>query len=204
MFVVGDELDTCDLAVTSDELEHDTQGSARHPHGAGAPVHDCGARTGGAAREPRRDSFRSEPLLGSEPDRCLVRAQNHVRVEDLQETPEVRATCGAEEGIDQFRVGDPIRRAIGAPSLHPSTGAAGQLASSRRCPTENRCDLVERDCEHVVQDECHPLGRGKQLQHDQHGGADRIGQDRLLFGVQDMSWRRGRLGQRRIERQLGS
>src|SRR5262250_129115 len=48
--------------------------------------------------------------------------------------------------------------------------AAGQLAGrGRRAPHDDR-DVLERDCEHVVQDECEPFGGRQRVQDYQQRG----------------------------------
>jgi hypothetical protein len=44
-------------------------------------------------------------------------------------------------------------------------------------------DLVEGDCEQVVQHEREPLGGRQRVQHHEQRGAHRVGQHRLPFGV---------------------
>jgi hypothetical protein len=52
-------------------------------------------------------------------------------------------------------------------------GGVGRLA-------QDMADLVERDREHIVQDERQPLARAQRVEHHEQGEADRIGQRHLL------------------------
>ena len=56
-------------------------------------------------------------------------------------------------------------------------------------------DVIERDREHVVQDEGEPLGGRQRVQDHQQRGTDGVGQQRLLFGVDAVRAADGRLGQ---------
>jgi hypothetical protein len=48
---------------------------------------------------------------------------------------------------------------------------------------DDRCDLLERHREHVVQHEREPLRRAQRLKHDQQREPDRVGQQRFVLGI---------------------
>ena len=60
---------------------------------------------------------------------------------------------------------------------------AGQLAGGLRRPLDDRRDLVERHGEHVVQHERQPLGRRQGVQHHEQRHSHRVGQHRLVLGI---------------------
>ena len=64
-----------------------------------------------------------------------------------------------------------------------AAGAAGQLAAGARGPADGLGDLVERDREHVVQDERHPLPRRQPVQHLQQRGVHLVVQGHAVGGV---------------------
>jgi hypothetical protein len=63
--------------------------------------------------------------------------------------------------------------------LAPWTLRRARLAS---CRADDRSNLVEGDCEHVVQDEGDPLGRSQHLQHHEEAKSDRVRRQGMLFG----------------------
>ena len=74
-------------------------------------------------------------------------------------------------------------RQLASRALDPPAGATGQLAGrGGRAPDDGR-DVIERDGEHVVQDECEPFGGRQRVQDDQQRGTDGVGQQRIVFGV---------------------
>jgi hypothetical protein len=78
-----------------------------------------------------------------------------------------------------------------------------ELAGRLGGPVDDRRDLVERDGEHVVQDEGQPFGRGQRLEHDQQRQADRVGEQRLVLGVGPVCGIDDRVGNVHVERLLG-
>lgn len=70
------------------------------------------------------------------------------------------------------------RRSVRGEDL--AAGAAGDHLGGVGGLAQDSADFVERDCEHVVQDERQALARGERVEHYEQGEADRIGQRRLL------------------------
>jgi hypothetical protein len=70
--------------------------------------------------------------------------------------------------------------------LDPAPGPAGELPGGLRGTAHDSADGVERNGEHVVEDEGHALLGRHRIEHDQQGRADRLGQDdrlrRVSFG----------------------
>jgi hypothetical protein len=63
------------------------------------------------------------------------------------------------------------------------TGPAGQHLRRRGTAAEYRGDRVERDLEHVMEDERHPLGRGEGVHDDVQREADGVREQGLLLGI---------------------
>ena len=140
---------------------------------------NCASCANGMAR---RATF-SAPWTTRERSAALVGAQHDVGVQDRDEALEVTVTGGGEEGVDDaaLLVQVRVRRRGGA--LDAAAGAAGELARGGRGAVDQRADLVEGHGEHVVQDEGEPLGGRERLEHDQQGEPDRVGEQRLVLGV---------------------
>lgn len=80
-------------------------------------------------------------------------------------------TCG-DELFDQLLMlgaGDIGGTCRGLPESDP--GSAGELAAGSHRAAHRRRDLLERHCEHVMQDERHPLTGAQRAQHLQQGTA---------------------------------
>ena len=118
--------------------------------------------------------------------RAEVGSQDDVRIEQGDERVEVasRELPG--------RTRRPPRRCrarsgSGAGISAPLTRRRARLASCRAAtgvrPTIER-DLVERQLEHVVEHEGQPLGRREGVEHDEEREADRVGQQRLVLGLE--------------------
>jgi hypothetical protein len=114
-----------------------------------------------------------------------IGAQDHPGVEHRDQGIEVAASRGREERVDHLaltgQVGVWVRH---SGALDPAPGAAGQLPDRRRGSARQARDVLERQVEHVVQDERQPLGRAQGVEHDQQGQADRVGQQRLELRLQ--------------------
>jgi hypothetical protein len=79
-----------------------------------------------------------------------------------------------------------VTRAPGTPSTRAgwsSAGSAGQHLRGRGAPAQDRGDRVERDLEHVVEDERHPLRRGEGIHDDVQRQADRVGEQGFGLGI---------------------
>jgi len=68
-------------------------------------------------------------------------------------------------------------------AAHPAAGAARELPRRLRAAVDDLGDLVERDREHVVEDEGEPLGGRQRLEHDEQRESDRVGKQPFLLGV---------------------
>ena len=122
---------------------------------------------------------------GCGPPGAGVDAQHDVGVEHGDEGVEIAPTRRQEEGVDHLALTREIgvgRRYVGA--LHAASGPAGELPRRRGGPTDHRGDLLERQLEHVMEHERQPLGRGQGVEHDEERQADRVGQQRLLLGLE--------------------
>jgi hypothetical protein len=75
-----------------------------------------------------------------------------------------------------------------------SPRTACELTGRDRRPTDDRRDFLERQREHVVEDECESLCRAQRLEHDEQGEADGVGQQRLVLGIVSVLERNDRLG----------
>ena len=114
---------------------------------------------------------------------AAVGAQHDLGVEDGDERVEVTVAGGGEEGVDHLALAAEVGVGHGRVALHPAPGPAGQLAGGVRGAADHRGDVVEGHGEHVVEHEGQPLGRRQRVEHDEEGEADRVGQQRLLLGI---------------------
>ena len=62
-------------------------------------------------------------------------------------------------------------------------GAAGQLLRGGFGTVKGTGDVGKRHAEHVVQDEREPLGGSQGIEHHEQRQPDRLGEQRLVFGV---------------------
>ena len=111
-----------------------------------------------------------------------VGAQHDVRVEDGEEAFEVTGTRRRQEGVDDDPLAIEIDVGDGR-ALDASAGTARELPRRRRRSADDRCDLVERHGEDVVQHEGDTLGGRQRIEHDQQGEPDRIAQQGFLLGI---------------------
>ena len=202
---VGERVDLDDLAVAHGERHHRGESPTRH--------HD---RTGGTV-DQRRPHVRRQPAVGERARRDLLRAaddaghvrparptvgpQHDVGVEDGDQSLEVAVTRRREERVDDLALPGEVGVGLRC-TLHPTAGAARELACRRRCAVHDRRDLVEGHGEHVVQHEREALGRLEHLEHDEQREADRVGEERLLLGVDAVRRADDRVGHERLERVL--
>ena len=105
-----------------------------------------------------------------------------VRVEDGEEAFEVTVTRRREEGVDDGPLAIQIDVGHGR-ALDAATGTARELPRRRRRPADDRCDLVERHGEDVVQHEGDPFGGRQGVEDDEHREPDRIAQQGFLLGI---------------------
>ena len=158
----------------------------------GATTTPAAPLTSGRPHE-RREVGERERLAGhggGSPDQrrrrraaAAVGAQHDLGVEHGHERVEVTAAGGGEEGVDHLALAGQVGVGRGRGALHPAPGPAGELAGRVRGAADDRGDLVEGHGEHVVQHEGEPLGRRQRVEHDEQREADRVGQQRLVLGV---------------------
>ncbi len=89
-----------------------------------------------------------------------------------------------EEGVHNLSLMSEVgiwSRYLGA--FDPSACSAGELPRRRRGPTDHWRDFIERQLKQVMEDEREPLGWGQGVEYDEEGEADRVGQQRLLLGM---------------------
>jgi hypothetical protein len=102
-------------------------------------------------------------------------------VEDPQQALEVAGLRGAQERGDDAPLGVGVAPPVAvAPLPHTPSGPAGELAGRLGRALQDRADLLERDGEHVVQHERHPLGGRQRVEDDEQRAPDRVGDGRLV------------------------
>ena len=151
-----------------------------------APFTSAGRTNGEAARtrSPARPRpARREPRTRRRGADAAVGSQHDVRVEHRDQRLEVAVAGGGEEGVDDFALAGEIGVGHRGRSLHPAPRAARELPRRGRGAPDDGRDLVERHAEHVVQHEREPLGGRQRLEHDEQREPDRVGQQRLVLGV---------------------
>ena len=67
------------------------------------------------------------------------------------------------------------------PNAPARTGS--ELARRTGFAVDDRTDLVERDAEHVMQDEREPLGGRERVEDDHQRHPDAVGEQRLVLGI---------------------
>jgi hypothetical protein len=87
--------------------------------------------------------------------------------------------------------------------LHPAAGAARELPRRGWGALDDRRDLIEWHGEDVVEDEGEPLGGSERVEDDEQRQPDRVGEQRLLLGVDAVLGADDRVGHVRAERLLG-
>ena len=140
----------------------------------------------GRANMTARPATAAAPAHDVRGIRPSVSAEHDVGVEQPDEPLEVAEPGGGEEGVDHLALAGPIGIGSTHASLHPSTGAAGELAGRLRRTVDDGSDLVERHGEQVVQHERQPFGRCQGLEHDEQREADGVGQQGLVLGVAEV------------------
>ena len=86
----------------------------------------------------------------------------------------------------------------------PAPGAAGELTRRLGGPLDHRSDLIERQLEHVVEDEGKPLRGRQRVEHDEEREAHRVGEQYLLLGMELAVPADHRIGQVLVEGLLTS
>ena len=115
--------------------------------------------------------------------RAEIAAQRHVGVQNGDQPIQVAGTSGGEESVDDGVLGHQVGVRAGRGLLNALPCPAGQFAGGLRRPLDDRRDLVERDREHVVQDERQSFGRCQGVQNHEQRQSHRIGQHRLMLGI---------------------
>ncbi len=154
---------------------------------AGGPVDEDARRRGGELAEGQRLPRDGLGAVDQGPEArtrvAAVGPQDDVWVEDREEALEVALTRGSQERVHDGPLAIQVDVRHGR-TLDAATGPARELPRRRRCPTDDRPDLVERHREHVVQDEGDAFGRRQRVQDDEQGEPDRVAQQRLLLGIE--------------------
>jgi hypothetical protein len=76
-----------------------------------------------------------------------------------------------------------VRRTLGQLALEHVIELDDAVVVTRDDKGKVKVTALERHAEHVVQHERQPLGRREVLQHHQQRQTDRVGQQRLVFGI---------------------
>src|SRR5215207_1909915 len=159
---VGDDVDVGDLAVPFLEVEDDEQSLERSDYDAHGSVDKRRLSEPGPCREGQRppsygprtvDLARSASTHG-----CAIGSNDDVGVENRDKRVEVAIAGGGEEGIDNFTLAHAIAVGNRGRALHTAPCAARELPCGRRGAVNDRGDLIEGHCEHVVEHEREPLG----------------------------------------------
>ena len=157
---------------------------ARELDGALRPVAGAADLEGHAARR----AFAVHEDVGIEDgDQLLDIARSQRREEALRDRP-LRGVIGAGVGS----------------ALHASARPARELPRRGRRATDERGDLLEGHGEQIVEHERHALGGSELLEHDQERDPDRVGEQRLLLGIDRGGLDHGLLRQLLRERVLGA
>jgi hypothetical protein len=93
-----------------------------------------------------------------------------------------------------------LRETHGLPAAHSAPRVARELPRRIRGASDNRCDLLEGQVEHIVQNEGNAFGRPQLIEHNEEREADRIREHNVLFDASLA--RRGRFCAAFIERVL--
>ena len=115
--------------------------------------------------------------------RSPIGSEHDVWVEDRDQGPEVALAGGGEEGVDDLSLAAEVGVREWGRSLDPAAGAARELPGRGRGALDDRRDLIEGHGEHVMEDEREPLGGSQGVEHDEQRQPDRVGEQRLMLGV---------------------
>ncbi len=176
-----------DLAVRNRDLDHKLQLASRSDDDADISVDENRASSPGTAGDhlPGNGLY-AVYLLCCAACGSPVVPEHDIRVEHLEQRVEVACARRRKEGVDQL----PLPRQIGVPgrvkAMYPAAGAAGQLPGCFLGTPHDRGDFLKRQRENVMQNECDLFGRIQAAEHDEHGEADGVGQQRLTLGVADV------------------
>jgi len=112
-----------------------------------------------------------------------ISSTHDVWVEHPEKRLEVTGARSGQESVDHFSLAGEIGVEDRRPSAHPAACAAGELPGRGRRAPHDGSYLVEGQVEHVVQHERDPLGGGELFEYHEECETDRVGQERLLLGV---------------------
>ena len=91
---------------------------------------------------------------------------------------------GGEERVDRRSLAGEVGVGRRGGAAHAAAGARGELPGRLGERPSTAAHLVERHRERVVQHERQPLRRGERLEHHEQRDAHRVGEHRLLFGIE--------------------
>jgi hypothetical protein len=95
-----------------------------------------------------------------------IGAQHDLWVEDRHKASEVTGASRRQEGVHDGPL--TVETDIGhGRTPDPATGTARKLARRGGSPANDRCDVVKRHPEHIVQHERDPLSRRERVQDNQ-------------------------------------
>jgi hypothetical protein len=113
---------------------------------------------------------------------AAIDSELDIGIEHRDECVEVAIARRGEERVDDLPLSSEVRIRLRG-SLHTAPGAAGQLLRGGFGAVKGSGDIRKRHAEHVVQDEREPLGGGQRIEHHEQRQPDRLGEQRLVFGV---------------------
>ena len=88
-----------------------------------------------------------------------------------------------QERVDDLPLLTERRRIRRVRTPNAPARAGGELARRAGVAIDDRTDLVERDAEHVVQNEREPLGGRERIEDDHQRHPDAVGEQRLVLGI---------------------
>src|SRR5215207_6190050 len=131
-----------------------------------------------------------------------VASHHDVRIKHLEQRLEVAVARGSEEGVDDFALSVEVGVGNRDVAPDPAARAAGELACRLGGVVDDRRDLLEGHPERIMQNESAPLGRGERFEHHEQRQSYRVGQQRLVLGVDPALTSHDRVGQARAPRAL--
>ena len=189
---IGQDIDLDDLPV-GDRETHDREQLTVRASGDDSDRSVHQSRTSRKTRQSARKRDRqSSHCLGaadlpaaSGRRWTAVRSEDDIRVEHRQQPGEVAAARSGEEGIDRRSLVRPVRIGSLFYSLdpYPPAGPAGKLAGRARRAPDDLGNLVEGHREHVVEDKRDAFGRRQLPEDHEQREPERVGQDRLVLGI---------------------
>ena len=157
--------------------------AAHRPDRTHGAIDQRGAGDPSATRELVGHRCGAESTLGSGRGGGRVDVERHVGVEQPEQGGQVASPGRGEEGVDHRTLGGHVALGLLFCAAYAPTGPAGQLTGGGRGRAYDRCDLVERHPEEVVEDEGDPLAGLEPVEHDEQRDANGVGEDRLLGRV---------------------